>query len=226
MTNQPQPQEQHTEEISFSEIGGWPATIGNRRLTKALNHLEHHGDTDPEDPQLAEDISMLMLMFATHLYPTTLDHRLDNLPDDLSSRMAELISIARAIESDQTFGGLMLATHDHNPDFLELRAVFALLRHPHWMGASTYLPHLKGLTITVFESHTRPGKPGIFVAAPFNDCQPSLNDNGFPPGEPELLRIIVMWHQAAACHWIPRHNDDGEGTPGPEPLPMLALSNR
>lgn len=225
MTHEPQPPSEPTESIPFNEIGGWPATIGNRRLMRALNHLRGENEIPAEDPQMEDDVDMFMLTVAIHHYPATLEDRLSALPDNPSEQMEGLTNIAKDTESDQTFGGLMFETHDQNTEFLELKYIFALIRHPEWMGASTYLTSLKDMRITVFESTTRPGQTGFFIAAPFNKTDPYPQEGEFPEGEPDLLRTIAMWHQATSCHWIPRNND-GNSQPGPGPRPTLELAIR
>lgn len=197
-------------------------------MAQAFMNIKNPEHERSHDPQLAEDTRMLLLALTTNYYPNTIDQQLRDLPDEPYEQFQALMQLAKDVESHLIFGGALFEAATQHQELLEAKHIFALPRHPQWMGASTYLPSLRGASLTVFESHTYRGRPGMFMAMPATHPHPLDNDTTFPEGEPELLRDIALWHGAASCHWVPRDNgnddeNENEEKPSPEMLPSLTL---
>ena len=100
---------------------------------------------------------------------------------------------------------MVFPTHDDDPGMVELTHVFALLRNPEWMGASTYLPAMEGKYVTILESEVLKNRPGMVIAGPIDGGQtgPDSRETDFPQeGEAQLLKQILEWHGTVLCHWI------------------------
>ena len=70
---------------------------------------------------------------------------------------------------------------------------------------------LRALTVSIYESHESPGRPGYYVAMPDQRELISPGDTPFPEGEATLLRAIALWHGAKDCVWRPNHDNGGRG---------------
>ena len=238
MATPSEPHQPYTMQIPFRELGGWPATVGNRRMAMAFNHLKakdpNHDFSDvrrnvltevphniPRDSQLAEDIYMLQQAVIANHYPATLNDYFKNLPENPFEQLEAIFDLAQAMESPATFGGLVVSNSGPPHYYINPPHIMLLLRHPEWMGASTYLPSFKDQHIRAIESNTFPGKPGMFLALPVNRFPNPLPESPFPEGEPALFKTVAMWHQAASCHWIPRDGGQNDDKTGPR-HPLLS----
>ena len=223
MMRQDQPPDPQERGPSFQELAGWPATVGTRRMERARQHIDNPAALQ-DDPQVAQDAEMLYLAIAVGLYPITINTGPETVPVDPLEGLRALIELVREVETEHAFGGLILDTDSENPEFLEARHIFVLLRHPEWMGASAYLPSLKDKQMTVFESAALKNRPGLFLATPVDCIDPHPGEARFPEGEPELLKTVALWHAAASCHWVPNHGRSGGDEHSPDPKPALALA--
>ena len=167
----PEGPEEGTSGVPLQEIAGWTGTVSIRRMQRAMSILNATGENEeialPEDdPQAAQDAEMLYLSMTAAVYPTTLDQRLDCMPDDHTERLNAVIGIAKELDSEHTFGGVVFTRAEESPEMLELTHIMGLLRHHEWMGASTYLPTLKNTMVNVFESEIMRNRPGLIIAVP------------------------------------------------------------
>ena len=82
---------------------------------------------------------------------------------------------------------------------------FTKLQRSHdWMGFSSILPLLSGLTVVVVESADKPGQPGIVLALPPERVPEPIGSTHFPRGQPAQLKQVLQWHGASPCYWLDR----------------------
>lgn len=197
---------------SYQEMEGWPGTPGTERMNRARRLITDSGeppDDDSDIPDLTQDAQMLYIATAAHAF---------NLPADTfdpekargNRRMfGDVMDAVSEADSQHIFGAVTFVTAEQNPGMIEPGYVFALIRDPEWMGASTYLPTVRDRRVTIFESSVMKDCPGLVlirpVEGPSDRPEPGEKD---PPqgGQTDLLKQIVEWHGAASCHWVPNDN--------------------
>ena len=190
--------------FSYQEMEGWPATPGTQRMTDASNALSSDENQQPGADHLTPDARMMYLVTAVHHF-TIDDHLLDQANHQSSGEaFTALLDHAGEADTEHTFGCLAFASQQGSPEVMELQHIFALVRDPDWMGASSYLPAMQGKKVTVFESTLLEDRPGLLLARPAKlPAQQDPRERPFPSGEPQVLKSVLQWHGAISCHWIP-----------------------
>lgn len=196
--------------ISYEEMEGWPGTPGTQRMKEARKLITDIGEPPEDDsdiPDLSEDAQMLYIATAAHAFSLPAD-TLDPKKAGDSRRMFEdIMDAVGEADSQHIFGAVTFVTAEHNPGMIEPGYVFALVRDPEWMGASTYLPTVRDKRVTIFESEVMRDCPGVVLIRPMEGSpdRPEPREKDPPQGgETELLKQIVEWHGAVSCHWIAR----------------------
>ena len=79
-----------------------------------------------------------------------------------------------------------------------------LQRAQDWVGFSSTLPLLAGLTAVVIESADKHRLPGLILAFPPENVQEPIGSVHFPRGQASWLTLILKWHNVGQCYWLSR----------------------
>lgn len=120
-------------------------------------------------------------------------------PPRTSELLTAVISRAMSLEKDELTGGIIqVPGEDGNPEFRE-GVLAGIPRDPDEMAASPVFGLARGLNVIIFESRSRPGRPGWFMATAQRPYEPAMPPETFPPGEAELLARRFLESGAAKC---------------------------
>ena len=196
---------------SHDEMAHWPATVGVERMRRAWETIALTGtqeERDENNPQLARDRVMLQMSHRAARYGLEEMKKLSEFKDEPERVMRATIDLAQRADTDDTIGLLVTRTApDVGPGLMSIR-VAAIPRDPDWIGASGWHPQMRDSLVMINESDKSPGRTGWVHAVPEEDEFP-MPDVQFPPGDPNLLRCIILWHGAKDVRWMPR--DRGRG---------------
>ena len=206
LTSEPEEGVPRTAVVSVETMNDWPCTPGRKR-NRAANRLSDQlqmGIITPAeaDPNTLEDVHALNLirqgnMFQNSIIGEFITRTNGHLTDQ--QFLETVLELTERADRDDTIGFASQFNQGSQQGF-----VFAeLLRDPTWLGMNPVLPTVEGNLISIRESKTKPGQPGVvlgFIMAPgmrITD-QP---EGEFPEGTARLLRNVLRWHQAKAIHW-------------------------
>ena len=195
----------------YDEMAGWPGTISPSRLRRALAAIRDRVTQDELDPETNADVTGMVHAHAANMF-SSLREEDDDPPGTGTEAQGQetalqswerTVARARGLDTPYSIGGVIVWKRGDRED----SAVFQLLRNPQWMGLNRILPEMAGMKITMFDSRTLPGRPGIVVAeSSWDSWQRSSRKNAVPEGEAAFLRDILSWHGGSEFNWVTEQN--------------------
>ena len=199
---------------SYWDMTQWPGTLSKARmepLLHCLRDLRRGNQPNAEEmefQQMADWMGMMWAEHASNFGRRAAEMMEARIPEDEAPERnwAEMVKIVREADTPHTIGGMIVLPDPEGPEGpgqTEARTVFQIPRHPEWMGTYRGYPLMSGMRVLVFESERRPEQPGVILAEPVDAPRMFVREEPFPDGEAELLRMILTWHGAKECRWIP-----------------------
>ena len=199
--------------VTHDQMGHWPATVGAQRMRRAAETMALMGtqqEIQEDDPQLAQDRRMLKITLDAARYATEGLEKIAQLKYEPEKAMRTACDIARAADTDNTIGLLLASTGPHlGPDLMSVGAG-AIPRDRDWLGASAWYPQMRNSIVIIHESERERGRIGWVFSIPTEQEYP-VPDVPCPPGDPNLLRSIILWHGASDVRWMPQDRGPGRG---------------
>ena len=195
-------------ETRYQEMSGWPGTVPEERMERALRIIR---DTPEDeliniqelDEETGRDVTLLMIVEAVNQNVVRTHRERDRTAHEALLNWRKEAKHAAKCDTYEGIGGIIAyGEEDESGREMENRIIFQVLRHPEWMGANAALPMMSGMNVILFESEKMPGRPGVILAQPPRKADLHRPDSPVPGGEAFCLLQILAWHGAEDFTWV------------------------